>query len=239
MSLNEIPTTNNRDYFVKLTMETEDVIRRMLWKAYFFLLDQGHSYKYENCGFKSLKTVPLIEALSVFGNDLLGIINRLTFHKCKNLFQKILITLLKIINPVVYISKSDKTAKLYKLSPKDYGTLVKSYMKTDTTTSKLINKINCNRKFITDELEISYRVSKLQAKEACILLKDHKPHFRTKPSTSLINPTRPEVGRISKTVLERTKQSIKHSLGLLQWINSVDVINWFNGIQNKDQCTFV
>lgn len=103
----------------------------------------------------------------------------------------------------------------------------------------MIDKINCFSKSITDKLCISDHVSKLQAKEAYILLKGHKPDFRTNPSIRLINPTRPEIGRISKTILEKINQLIKSILGLLQWVNTADVINWFTGIKNKDNCTFM
>lgn len=106
-------------------------------------------------------------------------------------------------------------------------------MKIDTTTSNLINKINRDIKYITNKLGISECADKLQAKEAYILLKDHKPDFRAKSSTHLINPTR--VGRISKTILERTNQSIKYTLRLLQWINTTDIIKWFSAIQNNDK----
>lgn len=71
-------------------------------------------------------------------------------------------------------------------------------MKVDTTSSNLIDKINCGNNFITDKLGISDSVCKFQPKEEYILLKDHKPYFRTKPSTCLISRNRSKIGRISK-----------------------------------------
>lgn len=87
ISLKNIPKTNKWDYFAKLVLQTEDLIRRMQWRAHFFLLDQEESYKYENYGFKNLKTTPLIKALAGFEIDLLEIINGLNFHKSKKLLQ--------------------------------------------------------------------------------------------------------------------------------------------------------
>lgn len=79
----------------------------------------------------------------------------------------------------------------------------------------------------------------LQAKQAYILLRDQKPYFRIKSSSRLINPTRLEVGRISKTVLESVNKFMKPTIVLSQWINTADLIKWFNGIKNKVKCTFV
>lgn len=140
-----------------------------------------------------MKIAPLIEALSGFENDLLEIINGLTFHKGKNFFQKLLVNVFNDINKSknIYV-KSDKTDNFYKLSPKNYDTLVKG------TKFTLINKINCDSKYIIDKLDISERVGKLQAKEACILLKDHKSDARAKSSTRLNNSTIPEVEELVK-----------------------------------------
>lgn len=56
-----------------------------------------HFYNSENYGFKNLKIAPLIESLSGFENDPLGMINGLTFYKNKELFSKqISIILLRI-----------------------------------------------------------------------------------------------------------------------------------------------
>lgn len=208
LSLKNIPTTNKRDYFVHLTQQTENFIRRMRWKAFFFLQNKEQLYEQENYGFKSLKTAPIIKDLLSFENDLLDIIKGLTFYKFKNCFQKNLDIIVKDINKSedLYV-KSDKTANFYKLSPRNYDKLVtnsltSSYKKINTDNFNQIDKINSISKSITDKLKISDRVSKLQPKEAYILLKDHKPDFRSKPSTRIINPTRPEIGRISKNILE-------------------------------------
>ena len=39
-------------------------------------------------------------------------------------------------------------------------------------------------------------------KEAFITLKDHKPNFQDHPSCRLINPSKPEIGVISKHILD-------------------------------------
>ena len=45
-------------------------------------------------------------------------------------------------------------------------------------------------------------------KDAFITLKNHKPNFANKPTCLLINSTKSEIGRISKTILERINNKI-------------------------------
>lgn len=72
------------------------------------------------------KQAPIIKDLLGFENDLLDIINGLTY-KFKNTLKKNLDIIVKDINKSedIYV-KSDKTANLYKLSPKNYDKLVKN-----------------------------------------------------------------------------------------------------------------
>lgn len=55
----------------------------------------------------------------------------------------------------------------------------------------------------------------------------------------IINPTKPEIGRISNINLDKVNKQIKPCLGLLQWIGTTDVINWFKGINSKLNFYFI
>ena len=66
-----------------------------------------------------------------------------------------------------------------------------------------------------------------------INLKDHKVDFAHKPTIRLINPSRSDVGRISKKILDRVIPVLRGKTSLYQWINTDSVIDWFKGIEEK------
>ena len=76
-------------------------------------------------------------------------------------------------------------------------------------------------------------------KDAFITLKDHNPNFEDKPTCRLINPTKSEIGKISKNILDRINSTIAKKRNLNQWKNTTAVINWFKSIQNKQQFSFI
>ena len=70
---------------------------------------------------------------------------------------------------------------------------------------------------------------------AFITLKDNKPNFDNKPTCRLINPTKAEISKISKQVLDRINTKVVHTPKL----NTNSILNWFNSIQCKASCSFV
>ena len=65
----------------------------------------------------------------------------------------------------------------------------------------------------------------------------HKPKFKNKPSSRLINPCKPKLGKISKQTLEKIIHDVKSKTNLHQLKNTNDVIDWFNDIGNKNSHT--
>ena len=59
-------------------------------------------------------------------------------------------------------------------------------------------KIDKDTSNFASRLQIEDRLGKFKKKEAYILFKDHKPNFENKLQTRLINPSKTELGRISK-----------------------------------------
>ncbi|GFS09353.1 inositol hexakisphosphate and diphosphoinositol-pentakisphosphate kinase 2 [Elysia marginata] len=55
----------------------------------------------------------------------------------------------------------------------------------------------------------------------------------------LINPCKPEIGKISKHILERIVTTIQEKTNANQWRNTKDVLNWFEKINNKNDHTFI
>ena len=53
------------------------------------------------------------------------------------------------------------------------------------------------------DLDINDRVFETTPRNAYITLKDHKPDFETRPSVRLINPRKPELGKIAMKILDK------------------------------------
>ena len=94
-------------------------------------------------------------------------------------------------------------------------------------------------KKIATKLGIDDRVDTTASKDTFITLKDHKPNFANKPTCRLINPTKSEIGRISKVTLDRINSKITRASKFNQWKNSSSVIEWFKAIENKQHHTFI
>ena len=89
------------------------------------------------------------------------------------------------------------------------------------------------------KLDIQERVFATKKRTAFFTLKDHKENFSTNPSVRVLNPTKPEIGIISKKILERIVCQIKSITKLKQWKNSVAVLDWFKQISNKQNKSFI
>ena len=55
----------------------------------------------------------------------------------------------------------------------------------------------------------------------------------------LINPTKTEIRRVSKYILDRINTDIRSKCKLNQWKNTKDVINWFSQLRQKNNLTFL
>ena len=83
------------------------------------------------------------------------------------------------------------------------------------------------------------RIEKLAMKEAFITLKDHKPNFSDHPTCRLINPSKSEIGTISKHILDDINTCIITSTRINQWKNTASVLKWFNSLENKSSLSFI
>ena len=68
-------------------------------------------------------------------------------------------------------------------------------------------------------------------KDSFITLKDHKPNFNNNPTCRLINPSKSEIGIVSKKIVASTS--------LNQWKNSDSVIRWYKDIPDKPAHSFI
>ena len=70
-------------------------------------------------------------------------------------------------------------------------------------------------------------------------MKDHKDNFQSSLHCRLINPSKSELGKVSKSILENINQHLVKLLHVNQWKNSASVIEWFWNIEDKKNCTFI
>ena len=80
----------------------------------------------------------------------------------------------------------------------------------------------------------------MAAKRQCFAtLKDHKTNFPQNPQIRLINPTKTEVGRPAKQILEDIISTARSKSGLNQWKSNEDTLKWFNKIEKKSSKRFI
>ena len=137
--------------------------------------------------------------------------------------------------------KADKSTNFYKLDVPEYERLLetnvtKTYKKAD---KKLLSKIDEEARTITKKFNIDDRVESTAVKEAFITLKDHKENFQNKPTCRLINPSKPEIGRISKQILEEINRKLVSITKVNQWKNTSSVLQWFKQLTNKGDSAFI
>ena len=82
-------------------------------------------------------------------------------------------------------------------------------------------------------------MERMQETEAYVTIKDHKEDFPNKVSCRLINPSKSDIGKISKAILDKINEKVLLSTKVNQWKNTNSVIEWFRSINNKSECAFV
>ena len=186
--------------------------------------------------------VSMYKALVPFENDMMDMIKNLEFKRVNNEFQ------LSLRNDIRQIRRSnnlfisaDKSRNIYKVSKASYKRMMhenvtKIYKKCDTNR---FNSINFKAKQIVSKLKIDDRAEKLNENEAYVTIKYHKEGFPDKISCRLLNPSKTDIGKTSKQILDRVSNTILVKSKLNQWKNTYSVIELYRNIKRKDQCSFV
>ena len=241
-STKNIPIPTNSEYTKKLIDKVEDFIKRLRWRVFFFLKPATTDHTKETYGFKSPKSPPFIPQLKGFEEDMLRLIEDLKFCKINSRTQNKLNTdLKKIQNETNILVPADKTNNYYSVPIQQYKKLMQDNVTTTYKRSdeQMERANNLKAKEITDELDLSDRIQALAPKPAYVTLKDHKENFRNHPTCRLINPTKSDIGIISKKILDRINKNILQATLVNQWKNSTAVIDWFKNIQPRRSTTFI
>ena len=241
-SLKDIPIPAFYQFLVLLIYRTTDFVRRIRWKVYHFTKgtekDAGRKYY----GFKSLKNPPANRHLAGFEEDLVEIIRKVKFKNSNCKFQEML---KKEINNIrnsnsIYV-KADKSRNLYKMSPSNYNNLKLNAIRKDYKIDKnnTMLKMNTDTLNHANRLNLTDRIGGVKQKESYILVKDHKIDYENKKLVRLINPTKTELGKVSKIILQDVVDCMKKKLELNLWINTKEAIDWFSNIKTKKKATFI
>ena len=237
-----IPIHSKQTYCKAFIDAVAKLNRNVRWAALFFLNPSERPQKKENYGFKSIKAAPPVKELKHFEDGLSKLTQNLEFKPRSNQFQA---GLKKEINKVnksnkVYVP-ADKTSNTYLLEPQKYKDLLdknvqKDYKKEDP---KNIEKVDDVHRKIVKELDIHERVFETTKRKAFFTLKDHKTNFASNPQVRVLNPTKPELGKVSKKILEKIVKAVKSKTKLVLWKNSYELIEDFKKINNKKGCKFI
>ena len=100
-------------------------------------------------------------------------------------------------------------------------------------------EVDTEDKKLAKELDIEDRVHRTKESEAFITIKDHKENFRNNTKCRLINPTKQELGKVSKKILEKKIVEIKEKTKLTQFKNTTSVLKWFQGLKQKHKLNFI
>ena len=71
-------------------------------------------------------------------------------------------------------------------------------------------------------------------------LKDHKEDFTVNPKVRLINPTKPQVGKIAMKMIDNIVKKIREKNdNCVQAISTKDVLEWFKSVDDKKHLKFI
>ena len=233
-SMKNIGIPSEKEYSVEFINSVNQFGARMRWRAYFFLHPDKRPKKKETFQFRSL---PLQMGLH-------NLVKTLKFRKSPgtNSFQqKLRKDSTEIKKEKKLIIPADKTSNFYKVEKENYEKILEKsiHKKYKKASDDDIKSSKDKHLEIVTNLELEERVFARLPKPAYATLKDHKPDFQNKPTVRLINPCKPEIGKIAKQILEKKLQSLREATGLNQFRNSYSVIEWYKSIPNKDRCKFL
>ena len=95
-----------------------------------------------------------------------------------------------------------------------YENVTKTYKKVNPLLPK---KINIEAKKIAKEFNLDEKLNIMTKQQCSVTIKDHKPDFRTNPKYRLLNPTKSELGKLSKHILQTINTELQNKLKVNQW----------------------
>ena len=126
-----------------------------------------------------------------------------------------------------------KTSNMYRLTKERYDQLIvnsvtSTYKKANNNIKKQINMTG--KSLIGDKNAIK-RTEIHEEGNSFITIKDQKENFDNYPTVRLISPTKSELERISKLILDKINKKISQKFELNQCKNTDVVIGWLKQIK--------
>ena len=244
-SLKNIPVLENKkEHRIQTIQAAHTFVNKCRWAALNALNPMGKEVK-ETYGFRSIKAAKKVPELLPFEKRLLELVRNIKYKDPKRpkpeLQRKLAKDVANIRKETKVIVASDKTSNYYLVEKEEYRNMIerdihKVYKKASDNTEEEMNK---KGKVIATKLDIDNRVFATQKRPAVITLKDHKENFPNSPEIRLINPTKAELGKVSKQKLAKIISSLKVKTKLTQWKNDLAVIDWFNSLEDKQSLRFI
>ena len=180
--MKNIPIPTKINYKTSLLEKVESVIKRMRWKALFFLNPKADQQQTNKFNLKSRKCPPPVDELKPFEEDMFQLVDNVTFKQVRNAFQDKLKRDVKCINSSKNVLVfADKTRNVYEMGKDQYEKLLrenitKTYRKADDSTEE---NIGHELKDITNKLEVSAESRRSRRGKHSSPLKITKRTFRT------------------------------------------------------------
>ena len=136
---------------------------------------------------------------------------------------------------------ADKSSNLYCLSPQDYHQKIKDSITSDYRKVEVSKVEECNLKManIAKSLELEDQMEGIVPSNCFMTIKDQKSDFPTNIHVRVIAPSKADVGKASKVILQKIVLELNNILNLNQWRDPAEVTNWFKGIKLKRKATFL
>ena len=241
-STKNIPIPGKKDYLTRLISSAERIIRAVRWKTFFYLNPEAKVEKKQTFGFGTTKIPKFIPELKEFEDEMTKLVQDIEFKSANSAFQKQLSKDIADIKENTHLLvAADKTTNFYKVGTDQYDNLLQNNINKDykKAPQSLEKEISLGDKRIAQNLKLDDRINVTAKKQAFVTLKDHKENFDNRPSCRLINPTKSDIGKISKQILEKINTKVRASANLNQWKNTNDVIQWFKNINDKPNHSFI
>ena len=241
-SVKNIPLPSKKEYILKLTHSIREAVYRLRWRVDKVKNPLKYQSSKETYGFRSTQPAPFRPELQEFESKMQELVQNIEFRNVTNSFQTKLESDIQNIEgePKLFV-QADKTTNFYKLDPKfaenlKLKNITKEYKKAD---AKVISDINKEAYDIAERLKIADRVYATSEKEAFVTLKDHKENFKNDPKCRLLNPTKTELGKISKKKVSDICDNVRSQTNLTQWKNSYEFVKWFKTLSEKESRKFI
>ena len=244
ISEKNIPISMKSEHNMQTIFRSEKLVKRMRWEANFELNPLEKGRRKETFGIPSQKPAPSIPELKEFERGLYGLVESIQYKTGagSSSFQRKLDSEIgEIRKEERVIIGADKSSNFYKMRCDTYNELLekavhKDFKKAEEGEKERIAKED---KAKATSLSISDRVFQTEMKKVKVTIKDHKTDFMNKTQTRLINPTKSNLGRVSKSKLEKLNRQIKAKTKLQQWRNTDATLAWYKSLPNKASLSFI